>query len=133
MMVEGGAGGRTHVRRIRFLADHDFRDSIVEGLRRERPDCDILMVRDAGLLHRPDPDLLAYAQQHGRMLLTHDKRTMPGHMDDFVRALPHGEHSPGGFLVPQRMAIGPAIQELLLIWEASEPDEWRDCITFLPL
>jgi uncharacterized protein DUF5615 len=125
--------GETAKRRIRFLADHDFREASVEGLRRKQPEIDISRVRVAGLLHRPDPDLLAFAKQDERMLLTHDKRTMPGHMDVFVHALPPGEHSPGGFLIPQRMTIGLAIQELLLIWEASEPEEWRDRITFLPL
>jgi hypothetical protein len=127
-----GAAGSPY-EHIRYLADQNFRESIIEGLRHRRPAMDIVLVKDVGLLHRPDPEILAYAKQHGRALLTQDKRTMPGHLDDFLRSLPAGEHSPGVFLIPQRMATGPAIEEILLIWEASRPEEWVDRITFLPL
>ncbi len=129
-MSDEGSAARE---RMRFLADQNFREAIVKGLRSRRPDIDILMVKEAELLHSPDPTLLAFAKEHGRLLLTHDKRTMPDHLDDFLRSLPPGEHSPGGFLIPQRMGTGAAIQEILLIWEASEPGEWQDRITFLPL
>lgn len=120
-------------RRIRFLADQNFRAAIVDGLRRMRPDMDIQSVRDIGLADAPDPVVLAYANEHEHVLLTHDKRTMPMHLDDFLRAAPAGTHHPGGLLIPQRMATGPAIEEILLIWEASEPNEWQDRITFLPI
>ena len=119
--------------RIRFLADHNFRDAIVTSLRNKRPLIDFITARDARIHLLPDPQVLAYAREHGRLLLTHDKRTMPAYLDDLLRALPSGEHSPGGFVVPQKMATGKAINDLLLIWEASEPDEWQDRLTFLPL
>ena len=41
--------------------------------------------------------------------------------------------SPGLILVPQHMPIGEAIEELLLIWGASEAEEWRDRWQALPL
>lgn len=120
-------------RRIRFLADHNFRDAIVTGLRHKHPLIDIITARDVDIQLLPDPQVLAYAKEHGRLLLTHDKRTMPGYLDELLRALSAGEHGPGGFVVPQRMATGKAINDLLLIWEASEPEEWRNRLTFLPL
>ena len=129
MSTFGGGAGRG----MRFLADQNFREMIVEGLRQRRPEMDIQLARDVGLEELPDPDLLAYCKAQGRLLLTHDKRTMARHLDDFVRGLPAGEHSPGGFVVPQRMGTGEAIEALLLIWEASEPEEWQDRLTFLPL
>lgn len=128
-MNPGGVAERP----IRFLADHNFRDAIVTGLRRQRPLMDIITARDVGIELLPDPQVLAFAREHGRLLLTHDKRTMPTYLDDLLRALPSGEHSPGGFVVPQMMATGKAINDLLLIWEASEPEEWQDRLTFLPL
>lgn len=127
------AGSSSAGNRIRFLADQDFREAIVIGLQRRRPEINIRLVKEIGLLHRPDPEILEYAREQGRMLLTHDKRTMPKHLDDLLLTLPPGDHHPGGFLVPQRMATGRAIEELLLIWEASEPEEWQDRFTFLPL
>jgi hypothetical protein len=49
-----------------------------------------------------------------------------------------GEHllrrlsSPGVFLVSQYTAIGEVIDELVLIWAASDPEEWRNRIVNIP-
>ena len=52
-----------------------------------------------------DPDVLALAASLGRVLVSHDRKTMPGH---FYRFLEKAE-SPGLILVPQVLAIGSAI------------------------
>ena len=36
-------------------------------------------------------------------------------------------------LIPQNLDIGTAIEELLLIWLASEASEWADRLEWLPL
>ena len=41
--------------------------------------------------------------------------------------------SAGVFLVPQSFDIGTAIEELLLIWLASEASEWENRLEWLPL
>jgi hypothetical protein len=63
------------------------------------------------------------------VLVTHDQRTMPHHFAEFIPR----RRSPGVFIVPQRLEIGAAINELLLIWSASESDEWTNRILYLPL
>jgi hypothetical protein len=45
---------------------------------------------------------------------------MPAHFSAFRNA---GKHSAGVFLVPQSLDVGTAIDELLLIWLASEASE----------
>jgi hypothetical protein len=40
---------------------------------------------------------------------------------------------PGVFVIPEDMSIGQAIKELELIALASDPDDWRDQVIFLPL
>jgi hypothetical protein len=70
---------------------------------------------------------------HDRILLSHDKRTMPGHFYRFLAQLPTGEHSPGVMLLSQELGFGRAIAAVLEIWELSTHDEWRDVITRLPL
>jgi hypothetical protein len=55
---------------------------------------------------------------------------MPAHFRDFKKA---GKHSAGLFLVPQSLDIGVAIEELLLIWLASESSDWEDRLEWLPL
>ena len=77
-----------------------------------------------------DPDVLALAAAEGRILVSHDFQTMPRHFGDFLQA--RGS-SLGLILVPQHMPIGEAIEELLLIWGASDAEEWRDRWQALPL
>ena len=115
---------------IRFLADENFDRQIVDELRRKRPLLDIQTAVEAGILGFADPLVLAHAAEHERILLSHDVHTMPGHLADFITA---GANSPGVFLVPQLLPIGRAIADILLIWEASQPNEWRNLATRLPL
>jgi len=43
------------------------------------------------------------------------------------------KHCAGVFLVPQSLDVGTAIDELLLIWLASEASEWENRLVWLPL
>jgi hypothetical protein len=40
---------------------------------------------------------------------------------------------PGLFVIPEAMTIGQAVRELEVIGMASEIDDWRDGVVFLPL
>ena len=48
---------------------------------------------------------------------------MPAHFRLFRSA---GKHSAGVFLIPQSLDVGTAIDELMLIWLASEASEWEN-------
>jgi hypothetical protein len=54
---------------------------------------------------------------------------MPGH---FRRSI-EKQASPGLVIVSQELDIGRAIEELLLVWAASEAKEWENTVVFLPL
>ncbi len=116
--------------RVRFLSDENFDYVIVQGLRLRQPKIDILTAPQAGILGFPDPAVLAFAAHQDRILVTHDKRTMPDH---FAAFLAEGNQSPGIMLMSRKVAIGQAIDALLLVWEASSHEEWRHLITRLPL
>lgn len=48
--------------------------------------------------------------------------------------LASGESSPGLCIVPNKpSAVGESIEWLLLVWAASQSEEWRDQIVYLPL
>jgi hypothetical protein len=64
------------------------------------------------------------------VLVSHDVGTMPGHFRTFRNA---GKRTAGLFLVPQNLDVATAIDELLLIWLASEASEWEDRLVWLPL
>jgi hypothetical protein len=63
------------------------------------------------------------------VLVSHDVGTMPAQFRAFRNA---GECSSGVFLIPQRLDIAAAIDELLLIWLASEASEWENRLEWLP-
>ncbi|MFL6274601.1 MAG: DUF5615 family PIN-like protein [Blastocatellia bacterium] len=115
--------------RIRFQADADFNQNIVRALRRRQPAIDFQSADDAGLRGLGDSEVLTLAAREGRILATHDRHTMPQHFADYLTT----GHSPGVFILSQSLPIGQAVEELLMVWEASEAEEWIDTIQFLPL
>ncbi|HEY7358612.1 MAG TPA: DUF5615 family PIN-like protein [Ktedonobacterales bacterium] len=115
---------------IRFLADENFDVRIVVGLRSKHSQIDIQTAREAGILGLHDPLVLTHAAAHNQILLSHDLKTIPGHLKTFLAS---GNQSPGIFLLAQTFPIGQAITELLMIWEASSPEEWQNQCTRLPL
>jgi Domain of unknown function (DUF5615) len=115
---------------LRFLADENFDNRILAGLRRRKPEADVLRAQDAGLLGAEDPRVLAFAAEERRILLTHDAATVPEYAYERVRA---GEAMPGVIEVPFQMPIGEAIEEILLVMEASRPEDWANLVLYLPL
>ena len=77
----------------------------------------------------PGSEVLALAAQENRILVTHDRRTMPRHFADYI--LHHS--SPGVFIISQNVNVRVAIEELLFIRTASESEEWRNLIVEIPL
>lgn len=115
---------------VRFLADEDLNSDIINGLRLREPAIDILDVKSAGLRGTTDADLLDLAVQQDRIVITHDRRTMTRYFNERLAA---GKSNPGVFLVPQRSAIGDIVEWLLLVWTASQSEEWTNQIVYLPL
>ena len=115
---------------VRFLADEDIDVAIVRGLRSREPAIDLLDVKTAGLRGTKDPALLELAAQQGRIMVSHDAETMTRH---FYERVEGGKPSPGMFIIPQQpSAIGTAIEWLLLVWAASQAEEWYDQIVYVP-
>ena len=54
---------------------------------------------------------------------------MPRHFARFIKQ----RSNPGLIIVGQDTDIGSVIEDLLLIWAASEAGEWQNTIGFLPL
>ena len=115
---------------LKYAVDEDFNHEIIRGLALKASSIDILTVQDVGLLEVHDRDILAWAAQEGRVLLTHDIRTMPSYAVERIR---EGQIMPGVLLVPQLLLIGRAIDDLLLIAECSNESEYEGLILRLPL
>lgn len=116
--------------KVRFLADADLNKTIVSGVLRREPSVDFLTAHAADLRRMKDLEVLALAAAQQRVLVSHDVGSMPSHFRSFRDA---GEHSAGVFLVAQSLDVGAVIEELLLIWLASEASEWENRLAWLPL
>lgn len=115
--------------KVRFQADADLNQIILKAALRLEPKIDFMTAPAAGLAGMSDPEVLKLASDQGRILVSHDRRTMPFHFGQFI--LTHS--SPGLIIVSRKMSIAQVAQDLYLIWSASEPAEWVDSIRTLPL
>ncbi len=117
---------------IRYLVDENTARSISDQLRRRQPDIIALTVGDdlAPPRGTPDPDILLWLEREGYCLITRNRHSMPQHLRDHLAA---GHHVPGIFTLRPRASIGQIIDDLLLIWGASQLEEHRDQIVHIPL
>lgn len=115
---------------IRFAADENFNNNVIRGVLRRNPAIDILRVQDAGLIGAGDPEVLEWAAGEGRVLLSHDVQTLTHFAYERVRA---GLSMSGVFEVSNRLPVGVAIDEVLLLAEASPEGEWEGQVRYLPL
>jgi hypothetical protein len=116
--------------RPRFLADHDLTDAIVDGVLRVEPTAEFVRAREIGADRLPDDLLLQRAAAADFIVVSHDENTMS---DAAYQRIGHREHMPGLFLVVQGTPVGQVIDSLVLIWAASEAEEWEDRVQYLPL
>jgi len=115
--------------KIKFQADTDFNHTIIYALQRREPAIEFRTADEAKIRGLSDPEVLAAAARDGRILVSHDHQTMPVHFANFIAT----QQSPGVFLLSQDLLLRIAVEELLMIWEASEAEEWSNTLQYLPL
>jgi hypothetical protein len=115
----------------RLASDADFNGRIVRALRQLDTALDLRRVQDVGLRTAADADVLAWAASEGRVLLTHDRRTMPRYAYARVDA---GEAMPGVLVVRNdEDKIGALAEEIRLVLHCSSAEELCDRVWYLPL
>jgi hypothetical protein len=120
------------MRNRRYLVDENTTPALADQLRRRQPSMDVLTIGDGiappkGTL---DPEILLWLEEHDYSLITRNRKSMPGHLQDH---LTQGHHIPGIFTLRPRASLGEVLDDLLLIWEVAEPDEYQDQIVHIPL
>jgi predicted nuclease of predicted toxin-antitoxin system len=111
-----------------FLTDINFNGRVLRALLRAIPTLDVVRAQDVGLDGADDPVVLEWAAQNGRVLLTHDENTMPGHAYQRITA---GQRMAGVVIVavPTRATV---IAELIVMIECSQDDEWENQVRYVP-
>ena len=109
-------------RTIRFHLDEHCDPAIAAGLRLHG--VNVTSTAEAGLLHARDEEHIAYGVATGRVIFTQDQ--------DFLRLHAAGvEHRGIAFCYQRSRSIGQIIVNLLLIWEAYEPEEMANRVEYL--
>ena len=115
---------------MRFAAGENFDGRILDGLRARLPTVDVIRVQATTMRQLSDPELLQWLGQEGRILLTHDVRTMPGFVYERVRA---GLPVPGVIEVNRSTPIGQAIDELEVVIGVGEFIDFENQVRYIPL
>lgn len=117
--------------KVCFLLDENESPRLKTALLRLEPALDVLRVGDPGAPPRgtADPDILRHLEISGRMLVTSNRKSMPAHVKAHWEA---GGHLWGLLWVRAGTPLGRLAQELYLVWEASEAEEWVDRLDWIP-
>jgi predicted nuclease of predicted toxin-antitoxin system len=115
---------------MKFLTDEHISLKLIEGLLLQKPNLDILALRDTELLRKDDPTLLEWAANQRRIILTQDVSTMPDFAYERIsKELP----MPGLFVLRRKASLGQLIEEIILIVTASNVEEWSSRVIHIPL
>lgn len=117
---------------IRYLLDENTDPLFRTELLRREPEMVVWRVDDPGAPpgETSDAVILTWCEENGFILVTNNRKSMPGHLQDHLAL---GRHSPGILELNPNMGIGETIDELVLIWSASSSDEYQDLLLYLPL
>ncbi|MCI0378468.1 MAG: DUF5615 family PIN-like protein [Gemmataceae bacterium] len=115
--------------RPRFLADEDLRFEIVLAVRRLEPAIDITTVVELGRAGSSDAEVLAFAQAQSLLVVSHDVNSLKAEAEQRIA---QGQSVAGVFLTAQSKPTRPVAESIVLLWAASEAEEWANRVVFLP-
>jgi len=76
-----------------------------------------------------DPAIIEWCEKNNFVLVTNNRRSMPVHLKDHLAM---GRHVNGIIELNPNMTIGETIDELQLMWGASDISEYQDMMIYLP-
>lgn len=120
---------------LSFVLDEHYRGPLWRAIQshnlRSSETLDVVRVGDLPELPvgSLDPEILLWAEQAGRILVTEDKSTMAGHLADHLQA---GHHSPGVFTPRPRTTLVQVVAFLATAAYGSSASEWEGRVTFIP-
>ena len=115
-----------------FLLDENVNPFLQEALHRNSPGMVVWLVGDPGAprLGTLDPEILLWCEVHSFSLVTNNRSSMPVHLQEHLST---EHHVPGIFILNPKMSFAKTVDELALLWGASDLEEYADMINYLPL
>ena len=117
--------------KVKFILDENLSPRLKIAVLRLNPEIDILRVGDenAPKLGTLDPDVLIYLGISQRLLITDNRTSMPEHLKDYWQT---AQKMWGLLWVRPTTTMGKLAEELILIWETSQAEEWINVIDWIP-
>ena len=115
---------------LRFLCDENLDHRILRGLKLRRPDVECMIAQQTEMAGSGDAQLLAWAAEQARVVLTHDLKTIPKHAYTRIVA---GQEMPGVIAIPKELAIGSVIDDLVTIMDHFGVEDLENAVLYLPL
>ncbi|ELS03037.1 hypothetical protein Xen7305DRAFT_00027550 [Xenococcus sp. PCC 7305] len=118
--------------KVRFLLDENLSPRLKLAILRLNPHLDVLRVgeSEAPALGTLDPDILIYLQSSQRILLTDNRKSMPQHLEAHWAC---GGFIWGLFWLRPKASLRELAENIILIWETTEAEEWKDQLIWIPL
>jgi hypothetical protein len=115
-----------------YLVDENMAPALANQIRRLQPNLNVLKIGDeaAPLKGTLDPEILLWLERTGFSLVTRNRKSMPQHLQAHIAA---GHHVPGIFILRPQCSSRDVVEDLILIWEVTAPEEYQDQITYIPL
>jgi len=116
---------------LSYLVNEDSRGVLGDALTHPDLGIDFVRVGDSngpplGML---DPEILCWAEEAGRILISRDKRTLGIHLQNHLRS---GRHSPGVFLIRPGCRIRDLVAFLVEIAFNTDAEDWVDRDHYFP-
>jgi hypothetical protein len=117
---------------VRYLIDENLPPSYQIQLLRRKPSLTVWMIGDPGTPPKGtlDPEILLWCEANQFILVTNNRRSMPVHLADH---LGQNRHIPGILVLRAKAGLGNFLEDLILIAEVDEQEEFRDRIIYIPL
>jgi hypothetical protein len=118
--------------KIRYLLDENVNPVLRSALLQSEPN---LIVWQVGIPGAPrygtlDPEILLWCEENDFILVTHNRKSMPVHL---AQHLASRNYANGILTLSESMSVGETVDELILIASASELEEYRNLILYLPI
>ena len=118
---------------VTFLLDEHVPTALINAVVSDEPSIVIMRVGQPSMPPKrtPDPKLLEFAEANQMAIFTFDKSTMAVHAYAHTAS---GRQTFGVFIWTDKMlGVKEAAEQIVLIWAASEAEEWIDQVNYLPL
>jgi len=80
-------------------------------------------------LSSDDQQILEWAENKDRIVITEDKHTMPAALAAHLQA---GHQSPGVFMIRGGFSLGQLVSILELVGHAGQAADYRNAVTYVP-